>query len=448
LAKGPATQRLPAAVVCSRALDLMSLKEWAAAERLLQAAQVRHPGDFWLNHHLGMALLEQGPARAEEAVGYFRAALALQSDSSAIHQILAVALKEKGDLEGAMRCCQVALDLDPRDAIAHTNLGNTLGTTGKVDEAIACFKRALAIDPMISEAHTGLGIMLESKGMRDEAITEHREAVRVNGRDFNAHYNLGNALRVQGKLGKAEVAYRKAIELEPEFALAHCNLGQMLVLKGQFGEALPFLRRGDELGRRDPKWPYPSPQWVRQCERLAKLERQLSVVLSGKQRPADAAERIALAEVCYFKRLFWQATRFCEEALAEQPNLASDVGQHHGSNAARAAALAGAGQGKDAIQTDDRERSRLRQQALKWLQSDLVAYRQMLEKDADKTHPLIVQQLQLWQAASDFTGVRGEALAKLSAAECRAWQQLWADVADLLARAQTQAAAGKRRIGK
>src|SRR5262249_318769 len=59
-----AAQRLPAAVVCSRAADLMSLQEWTAAERLLKAAQVRNPGDFWLNHDLGALIYQQGPTRA------------------------------------------------------------------------------------------------------------------------------------------------------------------------------------------------------------------------------------------------------------------------------------------------------------------------------------------------------------------------------------------------
>jgi hypothetical protein len=50
--------------------------------------------------------------------------------------------------------------------------------------------------------------------------------------------------------------------------------------------------------------------------------------------------------------------------------------------------------------------------------------------------PVIVQQMQLGLRAPDFAGVRGQhALARLPAAERHAWQTLWADVADTLARA-------------
>jgi hypothetical protein len=43
--------------------------------------------------------------------------------------------------------------------------------------------------------------------------------------------------------------------------------------------------------------------------------------------------------------------------------------------------------------------------------------------------------------APDFAGVRSAALAKLPEAELQAWRQLWADVAETLARARGPAAA-------
>ena len=50
-----------------------------------------------------------------------------------------------------------------------------------------------------------------------------------------------------------------------------------------------------------------------------------------------------------------------------------------------------------------------------------------------------------WQQGDDFAGVRGpEALAKLPEAERSAWKQLWADVAEMLARARGPAAAEKK----
>jgi RNA polymerase sigma-70 factor, ECF subfamily len=85
--------------------------------------------------------------------------------------------------------------------------------------------------------------------------------------------------------------------------------------------------------------------------------------------------------------------------------------------------------------------SRLRGQTLGWLRADLDAYRRLPEKEPDKAGPLVRQQMQHWQQDKDFAGVRGpKALARLPEAERLAWQQLWADVADTLSRAEGKSA--------
>ena len=58
-------------------------------QRLLRAGQDRYPSDFWLNYDLGMLLHYQKPPRAEEAVRYLTAALALRSDSPGVQRFAA-----------------------------------------------------------------------------------------------------------------------------------------------------------------------------------------------------------------------------------------------------------------------------------------------------------------------------------------------------------------------
>ena len=45
-------------------------------EHVLREAQRRRPADFWLNNDLAQELGRAGPEKAEEALGFFRAALA------------------------------------------------------------------------------------------------------------------------------------------------------------------------------------------------------------------------------------------------------------------------------------------------------------------------------------------------------------------------------------
>jgi serine/threonine-protein kinase len=287
---------------------------------------------------------------------------------------------------------------------------------------------------------------LANKGNLDEAIAEYRKAIRLQPDYAEAHFNLGNALRDKGKLNEAIEHYRQAICLKNDYAEAHCNLGNALAKKGQFRQAVEALRRGHQLGIRRADWPYPSRSWLRQAEKRARLDDRLSAVLDGKDKPNNAAEHLGFAQLCQLHRHRYAAAAcFYQEAFAAQPALATDLQAGHRYNAACAAALAGCGQGKDAAKLDDKERARLRRQALDWLRADLDAWRRLLDRLPDKDRPVLIKQMQDWQSDVDFAGLRGpQALARLPDAERPAWQILWADVADTLARAQAKAAPGKK----
>jgi hypothetical protein len=200
--------------------------------------------------------------------------------------------------------------------------------------------------------------------------------------------------------------------------------------KGQFTKALAALRRGHELGSKNPSWPYPSAQWVRQTERLVELDATLPQILSGKAQPANTAERLELARFCQgHKKLYAAAARFYEEALAAEPKQTDNLQHQHRYNAARAAALAGCGQGKDAQTLSDKESARLRQQARDWLQADLTAWRQRLVQEPDKVPPVVLKMMVHWQQDKDFVGVRDpKALAQLPEAEHQQWRKLWQEV--------------------
>jgi hypothetical protein len=116
------------------------------------------------------------------------------------------------------------------------------------------------------------------------------------------------------------------------------------------------------------------------------------------------------------------------------------------SGGAWAAVLAGLDRGADGKALSDKERARLRQQALAWLRAELEAERQRLAKDGGKARAAVAKQLRLWMAEGDFAGVRGQAaLAGLPESERRAWQTLWQEVKALYLRvAPPRVAAGRR----
>jgi tetratricopeptide (TPR) repeat protein len=388
--------------------------------------------------NLGNALLAQG--RPKEAEAACRQALRLKPDLPDAHCNLGSALLAQGRPKEAEAEFREALRLQPDHPAAHYCLGNALQDKGQLDEAIAEYREALRIKPELAEAHYNLGNALKAKGQLDEAIAEYRQAIRLKKDYAEAHCNLGSALDARGRLDEAIAEYQKALRLKKDYAEAHCNLGSSFKRQGRFREAVEEYRLGHELGSRNPRWHYPSAQWLRNAERLADLDARLPALLQGREQPKDADERLALAWLCQqHKALFAAAARWYGEAFAAQPSLADDLPSGRRYDAACAAALAGCGRGKDGAQSDAKGRARLRRQALDWLRADLGAWGQRLEKEPDKARPVVLRQMKHWLADPDFAGVRGpEALAKLPEGERSDWQKLWADVEATLAKVRQE----------
>jgi hypothetical protein len=131
------------------------------------------------------------------------------------------------------------------------------------------------------------------------------------------------------------------------------------------------------------------------------------------------------------------ASHFSAEAFADDAKLADDMESWNRYHAACAAALAGCGQGNDADKLNDKERARLRQQAVAWLRADLAHWTKQAADDKAGDRELVQKTLKHWKDDSDLAGVRDKgALANLPGEEREACQKLWADVDALLQKAQ------------
>src|SRR5262249_2005123 len=149
-------------------------------------AQQQHPADFWINVRLAGILLypitdrvtvgQHRPEVLAEAIGYFRAALALR----------------------------------PRSPHVYGDLGSALWAYGRPAEAEVVLRRALQLSPGFAAAYNNLGNALAAQGRLAEAVDAHRQAIRLKP-SHGIYYNLGNTLRKQGKPDEAVAAYRQAI---------------------------------------------------------------------------------------------------------------------------------------------------------------------------------------------------------------------------------------------
>jgi Flp pilus assembly protein TadD len=376
-----------------------------------------------------------GQGRFPEAEAACRAALLLQPDLPQAHTNLGNALKEQGRHKEAEAAYRAALRLQPDLPLAHSNLGAALCEQGRWQEAEAACRKALLLQPDYPDAHNNLGLALDGQGRFPEAEAEHRVATRLQPDDPKAHYNLGRALYRQGRFPEAEAAFREALLRKPNFPDAHNNLGLALAMQGRFREGQMAAREVLRIAAPGDLKRRSAEQMVRLIERLIELDRKLSAVLDGKAEPANAAERLNLADLAQqpFKRLYTTAARLYADAFAADPRLADDLGQQHRYNAACSAALAAAGQAADARSLPDKVVLTLRRQALAWLRADLALYAKLAEREDPKAQDVVRERLTHWQQDSDLASVRDQAaLGKLPDDEREPWRQLWDGVAALL----------------
>lgn len=95
------------------------LNDQAAAAEFLRRVQRARPADFWANFLLGDALQSSNP---EDAIGYYRAALALRPQAVAPRVNIGVVLTDLGRANEAVEFWEEAITLQPDAPMAHLNL--------------------------------------------------------------------------------------------------------------------------------------------------------------------------------------------------------------------------------------------------------------------------------------------------------------------------------------
>ncbi len=406
------------------------------AEAAFREAMLLDQEDAWGPANLAAVLRQKkDPAGALAAL---RQAIELAPGLARFRLELGDTLREAGDRPGATEAYREATRLQPDYAEAYSKLGFELYESRDPAGAARAYAEAARLEPRYARHHMNLSVNLLQLGDTAGAVAEGARAVELDPGYAHARFILANALTDAGDLAGAAASYREAARIRADFAEAYCNLSRVLRRQGEFAGALLAIREGHKFGTKQPDWPYPSAQWLAQCERFARLADRLPEVLGGRAEPADNAERLDFATMAVETRRFAAAARLEGEALAADPKLAADPRRVHRYNAACAAALAGCGQGKDDPKPDDSARDALRLRALGWLRDDLDSWAKLLESDP-KAAATTAQRLRFWRTDPDLAGVRDpEALAKLPEAERADWRNLWDELDRLLKSAEAK----------
>ncbi len=110
--------------------------------------------------------------------------------------ILGLALRKKGDAEGAIAAWKEAIRLNPKYTSVHVYLGETLLDKGELDGAIAAYQAAVRLDPNSDSTLTSLAVSLRKHGEPSAALKVLRDAARASPKrlsDLHAGFRYDSA---------------------------------------------------------------------------------------------------------------------------------------------------------------------------------------------------------------------------------------------------------------
>jgi tetratricopeptide (TPR) repeat protein/tRNA A-37 threonylcarbamoyl transferase component Bud32 len=433
----------------------------APALTVLRAAAARHPDDFRTLYAAGVRALRDDPT---EAVGYFRAATGLSPDNLAAVHGIGYALHLSGKPQAAAPYFLRAIELDPGYGSAYLNLADAIKLNADPAPAVAYFEReigrnahpamahfglgmvlrdhdpkaaaaafrkSLALDDTFAMAHNYLGYVLWTRAELDERIRCYRRAIELDPTFAFSHYNLANSLRAKGDGAGAVTEYREALKHFPEHTFSHLELGRTLWALNDRQGAATHLRRVIEL----------NPTFADAHRALGQVLLEADDVAGAVDNYRRCVQRFPAWYVGYDGLVLAlgrtgahaEAVRiYCEALIRADQTWPQTARRRLRYNAACAAVLAGAGSGQDAPPPADRPV--FRQQALGWLQADLVSYQKDVESDPAASRGPTHKVMKHWLADTDLASTRdAAAVGMLPETERDAWKQLWGDVRRLQA---------------
>jgi tetratricopeptide (TPR) repeat protein len=236
-------EEVPAGVVPSATVYLLAhvLRGLGAVDKtmaVLRKANRVHPEDFWLNEALG-SFSRNDYHRYDDALHYYRVAIALRPRNLRMHLEVADLWLQKGAMDEAIAAYSKMVELAPGNEWGFRARAVAYHRSHQYENAIADYKKAI-------DLHTGHGWVAASLGMlllhhkHDErgAMDCFRKAIELDPKLVRAYQYLGWLLaKHKQDYEEAILCFRKALDLDPKDAWSHRALCRTYVTLGQWAKA-------------------------------------------------------------------------------------------------------------------------------------------------------------------------------------------------------------------
>jgi len=132
----------------------MQKKDFQKALAIYSEANIKAPKNPETLFKMGYVLAQQ--ERDDEALEYYKEALSLAPNDTAIHQALASLYRKMGEYASARMHLNKSLELDDKNPITYYNYGNLLVDMKDKDAAKEMYENALRLDGDFKEAQEEL----------------------------------------------------------------------------------------------------------------------------------------------------------------------------------------------------------------------------------------------------------------------------------------------------
>ena len=147
----------------------------------------------------------------------------------------ALAAKERGDLQGAIKRFTYALDFEHLDdanrAIALNNRANCQADLGNWQDALMDYNQAVIIDPGFTEVYFNRAGLYYELGKYKEALSDYQQAANLSPQMPQPLFNMSFAWAKLGDYERAVATVEQALALDPANARYRQQLHEWQALR-------------------------------------------------------------------------------------------------------------------------------------------------------------------------------------------------------------------------
>lgn len=196
-----------------------------------------------------------------DGVAFWSGVLKRYPDAAMAYNQRALAYKEKGDVENALRDYTKAITIFPEYDFALTNRGILYKELGRYEEAWEDHSQAIKVNPGFSEAYLNRGNVSFAVGNFKDAVADYDQAVQtvsVSARRGSTPYRAevysrrGAGYFFAKEYDDALKDFNRALEIDPDNIVALDNRAIIFSIRGEKDKALADFNRSLRLVPQNP----------------------------------------------------------------------------------------------------------------------------------------------------------------------------------------------------